>query len=439
MKSSIRRRIFLAALVMSAAALVQAQQFGDLPAAGHVSQDEIENGILKIPDVIKAGGELFKTEFNKLDGLDLRMGKFNRIVGPETQSCADCHFKPAIGGAGPNAANVFAVPGDSNRIDVASPRNTNHMFGSGALELLGLEMTKELLAVERQARADARLQGKDVTLELIAKGITFGSITARPDGSVDKSKVAGVDMNLVVKPFGRKGIIRTLRQFTLNANNLHFGMQAIELVGDKIDADLDGVVDELTVGDISAETAWQATLPTPMRKTPSDKKLLEAVRQGEKLFSQIGCAECHLPVMTLKSPLYRILNPRVNQGRELVLDLTKDAQEPRLTANADGTVAIALYSDLKRHDMGVGLTEDRIQNGVKPSVFITVPLWGVGSTGPWLHDGRATTLHDAIAAHGGEAEASRNKYSALNEAARRTVVEFLKSLVLSDKPTVPSE
>ncbi|MEW6736787.1 MAG: hypothetical protein AB1489_36195, partial [Acidobacteriota bacterium] len=129
---------FLVLMLISSVILCPAQQYGDQPVARHISQDDIENGKISIAEVLKVGEALFNAEFNRLDGLNLRADKFNRVAGPETQSCADCHFRPFIGGAGPNVANVFAVPSDLNRIDATNPRNTNHMFGSGALERLGL-------------------------------------------------------------------------------------------------------------------------------------------------------------------------------------------------------------------------------------------------------------------------------------------------------------
>jgi len=437
MKSYNKRRYQISVLIIFIALCVivgQAQEFGDKPnLKQHINQEDIELGKISIAELIKAGEELFNVEFNKLDGLNLREGRFNRIAGPDTQACADCHFRPVIGGAGPNIANVFAVPSDTNRIDITNPRNSNHLFGSGALERLGIEMTQELLAIEREAKATTRLQGKSITVSLTTKGINFGQLTANADGSTDKSKVEGVDLNLVIKPFSRKGIVRTLRQFSLNANNLHFGMQAVEVVGDNIDGDGDGIINELTVGDITAETAWQATLPIPIQKLPKDPKALDAVRQGETLLSQIGCTDCHRSSLTLKNPLFVLSNPRVNSAKDVTIDLTKESQPPRLSRNADGTSFVQLYADLKRHDMGKQLSESQVQTGVPPTVFITVPLWGVGSTGPWLHDGRATTLHEAIVLHGGEAEESKKKYEALTELQQRMIVEFLKSLVLVEK------
>jgi hypothetical protein len=435
-KSIVRKKVFfmlIILLVVFTTVISPAQDLGDHPNAHHISQDDIEQRKLKLPEILKFGEDLFQVEFNKLDGLNLRTGKFNRITGPDTQACSDCHFRPVIGGAGPNIANVFAVPSDPNRIDITNPRNTNHLFGSGAIELLGIEMTQELLAIERDTKAKATSEGKTLTVELIAKGVSFGQITVYPNRETDKSKVQGVDLNLVIKPFSRKGIVRTLRQFTLNANNLHFGMQAVEVVGDNVDGDGDGIINELTVGDITAETAWQASLPVPIQKLPTDARLLAAVQQGERLFTQVGCTDCHRQSLLLKNPVYKLPNPRVNNAKDLLMDLTKDSQVPRLVPNLDKTVSVPLYADLKRHDMGQGLAESQVQTGVKPSVFITVPLWGVGDTGPWLHDGRATTVQEAIVAHGGEAEECRKKYQALSDNEQREIVEFLKSLVLVDK------
>jgi CxxC motif-containing protein (DUF1111 family) len=63
-------------------------------------------------------------------------------------------------------------------------------------------------------------------------------------------------------------------------------------------------------------------------------------------------------------------------------------------------------------------------------VWLTRPLWGVGSTAPYLHDGRASTLEEAIRAHGGEGEAARDAYDDLDEEKRAQIIAFLNSLML---------
>lgn len=432
MASRSSSRILAIAVFVIVPLFVAAQDFGDQPAIKkHLNQRDIETGRMTLPDVIDAGEHLFIAEFNRLDGVAMRTNaNFNRIIGPDTQSCADCHFKPVIGGAGPNAANVFAVPSDPSRLDLTDPRNSNHLFGAGALELLGIEMSQKLLALERNARAEAKANGKPVTVKLTVKGVEFGELTVLPDGTSDKTKVVGIDRNLILKPFSRKGIVRTIRQFSLNASNLHFGIQAVEVAGDFVDASGDGMVNKLTVGDITALTAWQANLPIPIRAATAEPRRAAAIRNGEAGFSEIGCAVCHLPTLRLERPVFRLNDPRDNEGRLVTLDLTTQSRFPRLPRNADGSADVPLFSDLKRHDMGEGLAETFVQTGVGRTVFITTPLWGTGNTGPWLHDGRATTLHDAIVLHGGEADVSRRAYLALPDERRREIVEFLKSLVL---------
>ena len=68
--------------------------------------------------------------------------------------------------------------------------------------------------------------------------------------------------------------------------------------------------------------------------------------------------------------------------------------------------------------MGSGLAEPIDEVGTGPAMFLTENLWGVGSTAPYLHDGRATTLTEAILEHGGEAQNSANFFRAALDANR---------------------
>ena len=116
-----------------------------------------------------------------------------------------------------------------------------------------------------------------------------------------------------------------------------------------------------------------------------------------------------------------------------------------------GRVPIELFGDLKRHVMGPGLAEsvneiagDDVtpipidpRNRHTPDTFMTENLWGVGSTAPYMHDGRATTLAEAILAHAvsdtdeaSEARASRAAYRALREGDKQALIAFLNNLVL---------
>jgi hypothetical protein len=87
------------------------------------------------------------------------------------------------------------------------------------------------------------------------------------------------------------------------------------------------------------------------------------------------------------------------------------------------------YADMKRHDIGPAFYE-RNYDGTLRREFMTEPLWGVGSTAPYGHDGRSINLREVILRHGGEAAASRNAFAALSESSQSAILAFLNTLVL---------
>ena len=94
--------------------------------------------------------------------------------------------------------------------------------------------------------------------------------------------------------------------------------------------------------------------------------------------------------------------------------------------SADQYDSIAMFSDLKRHEMGPKLSES-FESPLDPW-FITPRLWGIADTAPYLHDGRALTLRDAILMHGGEALQARNNFAALPPHRQEFLSRFLESL-----------
>jgi CxxC motif-containing protein (DUF1111 family) len=87
--------------------------------------------------------------------------------------------------------------------------------------------------------------------------------------------------------------------------------------------------------------------------------------------------------------------------------------------------------------MGEALAESREDAGLGADVFVTRPLWGIARSRPYLHDARAPTLEDAILLHGGEAQASRDAFAALNEKDRATLRVFLTSLTRAERLASP--
>jgi CxxC motif-containing protein (DUF1111 family) len=119
---------------------------------------------------------------------------------------------------------------------------------------------------------------------------------------------------------------------------------------------------------------------------------------GERLFLGVGCVGCHTPALvTGESPVSALSFKRFFP-----------------------------YSDFLLHDIGTG---DGIgQADAKPEEIRTPPLWGVRLRAPFLHDGRASTLRQAIELHSGESARSRSQFEQLSEAEQAALLEFLRSL-----------
>ena len=402
-----------------------------------------------------------------------------RETGPVAQSCISCHSAPYANGAGPNPLNGIVDPLHSGDPSKYLHRNTPHLFALGAVQRIAEEMTAELKAQEDTLKREVCTLNQGASINLTAKSVSFGALSARPTrdpqsgicvAEFDRSAIEGVDEDLVVKMFGWKGSHATIRGFTRHAAHNELGMQADELVGTH-DGDHDGVTGELSVGDLTALSVYMAALERPISKLelhehglmqlePEEKAEIEL---GREKFSEAKCDSCHMPVMKVSTPIFT--EPSLQDGfREDVLpsgqnaidaglsrdtaiwfDLTKDSPNNHVESKSgetlnlgvfpsaeDGSALIAWYSDFKRHDMGENLRDPVDAHGFGASVWPTASLAGVGSTGPWLHDGNATTLNDAILAHGGEAEESRLAYEALAEEDRAAIVAFLENLIIID-------
>jgi hypothetical protein len=451
------------ACVLVASTLVGAPP-GEAPNLGddRVEQDSIENDELSLQQIRREGLLMFTTPFNKLDGYgDGPMnpvdfvspggrptlqgnGTSLRVNGLDAQTCLECHTivsnasipaRLGIGGVGGISNAVLFQP---THIGMDNPGNDGEMtfngryinppflFGAGGVELLGQEMTTELQALKAHALANP-----GVVVPLVTKGVSFGSIVADTLGNLDTSNVQGVADDLVIRPFARKGEFFSLRDFDKVAMQFHFGMQPLELFGVGVDADGDGVVNEILPGELSALHVFGATVERPVMEP-----LSAAASAGFARFSQIGCAACHVPALETESTVLRFRFPEVpadpSQNVYYEVDLTEG---PGFSPNGEGGIVVPLFADLKRHDMGPGLAEDfHFGDGEFNRSFTTARLWGVADTAPYLHDGRATTLTEAILAHGGEAQAARDAFAALTPQGQTDLLALLRSLRTPEDP-----
>lgn len=422
----------------------------------------------KLRDVGKA---LFGARFTTVDGVGrpkatgailptktkhAAKSLFSRTAGDDANSCSSCHNQPFIGGAGDFTMNVFVAEGFNNHdfqtIDpeFSNERGSNHVFGSGLLEMLAREMSADLIALRKKAISDAKNSNKSVSVKLQSKGVFYGSITAAPNGIVDLSKIEGVDTDLVIRPLSQKGVMTSLRQFTINAMNAHHGMQSVERWGARWtgeeDFDEDGKKNEMSSADISALVAWQASLPAPLQTLPDNKQWQKLSLAGAKAFNDIGCTQCHRTSLPLKSLSFQDPGPldvagtlNTNDVSEVATyDLGQLEWAKSLPRNDKGEVLVPLFGDLKRHKItdaevaGLG-NELFSQRFVGRDIFMTAELWGVGSTSPYGHRNDITTLNEIIREHGGEARKSRDAYVNADASSKEAIVAFLKTLEITQE------
>lgn len=414
----------------------------------------------------------------------------NRISAPDSNSCAGCHNLPRAGGGGDFVTNVFVLgqrfdfatfdPLDENEIGfetrgafdengvpvtlqtIANSRATLGMFGSGYIEMLARQITGDLQAIR-----DGIAPGGSA--ELISKGISYGTLARAADGSWIVDDVdglvppslasAGPDAppNLIIRPFHQASAVISLREFTNNAMNHHHGIQTVERAG-PVDADGDGFDNNLSIADVTAVSAWQAQLAVPGRVIPRHPVIEDAVRNGEELFVQIGCANCHVPALPLTDEgwIYTEPNPfnpegnlRPGEYQTFEMDLRNPAlDQPRLPFDSSTqTVWVPAFTDMKVHNITSGPDDPNCEllNMHFPAgtaefnsgncQFITKKLWGAANEPPYFHHGLFTTMREAIEAHRGDAIDSYNAWAALDDFGRDSIIEFLKTLRLLPQGT----
>ena len=235
-----------------------------------------------------------------------------------------------------------------------------------------------------------------------------------------------------------------------------------------VDSDGDGVVNEVPVSIVDFVEFYLLNYFKAATGKPSQEATL-----GRILFTQVGCTSCHVPNLTIDrdrrvADVETVYNPA--QGNPLnnmfataTLRVVADPAVPEVPglgpsglSPAHGSFLVRnFFADFKRHNLGPNFHERNYVNFVAqvsgfgpgpgaplpvepppgpPFNFvtqhITEPLWGVGDTAPYGHDGRSGSLDDVILRHGGAALAARNGYVALPPFAQTWIQAFLRSLVL---------
>ncbi len=324
--------------------------------------------------------------------------------------CAACH---AGAGRGPkDVTKMVVMDGDAPAADQSAlpwgPTVRPEVAGGGTTPILPPEGVDGLRVTTRypnalwgrgylEAIADSEIEA--VEAEQAAGGVVSGRINRIAWSGVEADSAfhahqAG-DIGLIGR-FGHKARVATLDEFAADA-----------LVGDMAitsplrpsehpnpdeltDDDRDGVDASLDTVNLLGDYPRALAIPA---RTPSE--------EGAAVFAAIGCADCHVPSLRTRG-------------------------DYPIAALAD--VDAEVYTDLLLHDMGEALADGQEEGDAGSAEWRTAPLIGLRHLDGFLHDGRADTLGEAIAAHGGEAADARAAFDALGEADRAAMCGFLGGL-----------
>lgn len=272
-------------------------------------------------------------------------------------------------------------------------------------------------------------------------------------------------------------------------------IEAPPAISDSDDPDLDGVVNEVPTSLVDHMEFYLLNY-----FKPATYQQTRRTREGHRLFQRIQCTQCHksdlviehdrrvadvetryvgraLPSGPLDTPinnedfgaeshlkgvsnfgeeelrLSRHTKLIRSRGREtdissqfnnlfamatpLISEVPNSGSPPQQAPLNESFRVKNIFADFKRHDLGPNFWE-RNFDGTLTKEFLTEPLWGVGSTAPYGHDGRSINLREVILRHGGEAQESRDAFARLSGNQQSRVVEFLQSLVLFGPPDTPS-
>jgi CxxC motif-containing protein (DUF1111 family) len=402
-------------------------------------------------------GEYFTSalaEFSAAEGVSEGLGPRMNL-----DSCAGCHFQPAVGGSSPavNPQVAFAkqdggtddVP--SSFITVNGPvRETRFVKNADGSADGGVHAIFTISG--RSGATGCRLQQPDYDTQLAQNNVifriptpTFGAgliesipdqtiidnassnaptksslgIQGRPNFQVSGRTVTGQTNNNgndgTVARFGWKAQNKSLLLFAGEAYSVEMGISN-ELFQTERDetgkcqfatvpndaTNMSAAMPFDALSDIEKFAIFMRFLapPTPSLDTPGGAK---SITNGGQLFTSTGCALCHTPSMqTGNAAVAALRNKPVN-----------------------------LYSDLVTHDMGVGLADGVSQGQAGPREFRTAPLWGLGQRLFFLHDGRTSDLLAAIRAHRSmfsEANSVIDNFNNLTENQKQDLLNFLRSL-----------
>lgn len=348
----------------------------------------------------EAGRTHFTRRFTPDEGLGPR---FNE------DACNACHTFPADGGTGETSVTKATRTLPDGRCDLLIPQGGENVRISATPALAAAGGGR--VPVPEGATHTARFTIPFVFGLGIVDAVPLEVLEtlADPDDA-DGDGVSGrLGHNANGEParFGRKADQATLLGFIEGAFRLEMGLTTPIHADEGAAGAVPGIPagtdptpePELSRDVLEAVTDFVRFLAPPARGVPADETHRAEVATGRALFDSLGCASCHVP--TLQAG-------------------------PSPVAAVSGK-AVALWSDLLLHDMGPDL-EGTCAPGASTREFRTEPLLGLRYRRAFLHDGRAGRVIDAVLLHGGEAQAARDAFAALDRVTQEMLIRFLDTL-----------
>ena len=382
---------------------------------------------------IAAGRELFEHEWEPNDPIAKGDG-----LGPvfNAKSCATCHFQGGLGGGGGiehNAVSfeVFPRPGDLNfhngtihnfSVDPAhkeSERGLRKQYPviqgrtipASLSNCSGPVIIPDFDPVHTQSVQATALFGVG-WIDLISDRAILRN--ARNRGLREAARELSLEFDNVpvgrvrhvaggVGKFGWKGQFARLDEFVAAAcaNELGLGTPMTEQAKPITAPGYSPAAPDLDKKQFRSLVAFVKTLPKPVEVSGDS-----AAAHGKNLFRSIGCAVCHVPDMGGVKGIYS----------DFLLYTLEDPTPP----GGGGDYSSGPPPQLQ--------LPERPDSEPKPNEWKTPPLWGVADSAPYMHDGSAATLRDAILKHRGDAKSVTEKFKALSPADQTAVISFLGAL-----------
>jgi CxxC motif-containing protein (DUF1111 family) len=387
------------------------------------------------PAEAQAGQELFEHEWTPGDPLSPEGDGLGPVYN--ATSCVTCHHQGGVGGSGGVDHNVtiftirpqragdppregvvhaFAIPGAEETLDQVDSRLPR--LAAPTLSQLvplprqsgrGLSVPKDIHFSQRNTPA---LFGAKLIDDIPERIILAGERAQRVKWGMAPAKGEQLPVGRALRlangrvgRFGWKAQTASLAEFVRAAcaNELGLGnpQQAQPRPLGWTDYQPPGL--DLTDAQCNQLTAFVASLPRPVERLSEDPAARDDAQAGRKLFKTTGCADCHTPDLGSVKGIYS--------------DLLLHRMGQTLEASGGG------YNEPPNQvpDIPSG-------DGQQPDEWRTPPLWGVADSAPYLHDGRAATLEDAIRQHGGQAVRAAQRYGQLSHAEQAQLIAFLQTL-----------